>query len=121
MGFISIAFGFLNEKFALISGIIGFEVNQYLQDFLGKTGLTILLIFLFIAYIVLRYKVNFDVFIHKVKQKRAARQAAALLFDLEKENLNYISDFLGEKGYILTYDDFCIKTLNRSFNIITST
>jgi S-DNA-T family DNA segregation ATPase FtsK/SpoIIIE len=86
MGFISIAFGFLNEKFALISGIIGFEVNQYLQDFLGKTGLTILLIFLFIAYIVLRYKVNFDVFIHKVKQKRAARQAAALLFDLEKES-----------------------------------
>jgi S-DNA-T family DNA segregation ATPase FtsK/SpoIIIE len=86
MSFISIAFGFLNEKFALISGIIGFEVNQYLQDFVGKTGLTILLIFFFIAYIVLRYKVNFDVFIHKIKQKRAARQAAALLFDSEKES-----------------------------------
>ena len=86
MGFISIAFGFLNEKFALISGIIGFEVNQYLQDFVGKTGLTILLIFFFIAYIVLRYKVNLDVFIHKIKQKRAARQAAALLFASEKES-----------------------------------
>ena len=86
MSFISIAFGFLNEKFALISGIIGFEVNQYLQDFVGKTGLTILLIFFFIAYIVLRYKVNFDVFIHKIKQKRAARQAAALLFDSKKES-----------------------------------
>ena len=35
-------------------------------------------------------------------------------------NVNYISDFVDEKGYILTYDDFCIKTLNRSFNIITS-
>ncbi|MFT4645719.1 MAG: S-DNA-T family DNA segregation ATPase FtsK/SpoIIIE, partial [Planctomycetota bacterium] len=86
MSFISITFGFLNEEFALISGIIGFEVNQYLQDFIGKTGLTILLIFFFIAYIVLRYKVNFDVFIHKIKQKRAARKAAALLFDSEKES-----------------------------------
>jgi len=67
---ISISFGFLHEKFALISGIIGFEINQYSQDFVGKTGLIILLIFFFIAYIVARYKVNFDGLINKLKQKR---------------------------------------------------
>ena len=67
---ISISLGFLHEKFALISGIIGFEINQYSQDFLGKTGLIILLIFFFIAYIVARYKVNFDGLINKLKQKR---------------------------------------------------
>ena len=67
---ISISFGFLHEKFALISGIIGFEINQYSQDFVGKTGLIILLIFFFIAYIVARYKVNFDGLINRLKQKR---------------------------------------------------
>ena len=67
---ISISLGFLHEKFALISGIIGFEINQYSQDFVGKTGLIILLIFFFIAYIVARYKVNFDGLINKLKQKR---------------------------------------------------
>jgi len=67
---ISISLGFLHEKFALISGIIGFEINQYSQDFVGKTGLIILLIFFFIAYIALRYKVNFDGFINRLKQKR---------------------------------------------------
>jgi S-DNA-T family DNA segregation ATPase FtsK/SpoIIIE len=67
---VSISLGFLHEKFALISGIIGFEINQYSQDFVGKTGLIILLIFFFIAYIVARYKVNFDGFINRLKQKR---------------------------------------------------
>ena len=67
---ISISLGFLHEKFALISGIIGFEINQYSQDFVGKTGLIILLIFFFIAYIVARYKVNFDGLINRLKQKR---------------------------------------------------
>ena len=67
---VSISLGFLHEKFALISGIIGFEINQYSQDFVGKTGLIIFLIFFFIAYIVARYKVNFDGFINRLKQKR---------------------------------------------------
>ena len=67
---VSISLGFLPEKFALISGIIGFEINQYSQDFVGKTGLIIFLIFFFIAYIVARYKVNFDGFINRLKQKR---------------------------------------------------
>ena len=70
---VSISLGFLHEKFALISGIIGFEINQYSQDFVGKTGLIIFLIFFFIAYIVARYKVNFDGFINRLKQKREGK------------------------------------------------
>ena len=73
MVLVSVTFGFLHERFALLSGVIGFEINIYLQDFIGKTGLTILLIFFFLAYIVLRYKVTFDQFINKIKQDRAER------------------------------------------------
>ena len=83
MVLISISFGFLHEKFALISGIIGFEINLYLQDFVGKTGLTILLVFFFIAYIVAKYKVNLDNFIARIRQKRNKKEA---LFGTNQEN-----------------------------------
>ena len=66
----SIALGFVHSKYALLSGVIGFEINEYLQTFIGKTGLVILLIFIFLAYIVLRYKVTFDKYLEKLKKKR---------------------------------------------------
>jgi S-DNA-T family DNA segregation ATPase FtsK/SpoIIIE len=82
---ISVTFGFMHANFALLSGIIGFELNQYLQDFIGKTGLSLLLVFFFLTFIVVRYKVNLDAFIYKIKQKRAERTAAALLVETEEE------------------------------------
>jgi S-DNA-T family DNA segregation ATPase FtsK/SpoIIIE len=73
MVLVSVTLGFLHEKFALLSGVVGFEINAYLQDFIGKTGLTLLLIFFFLAYIVLRCKVTFDQFIHNLKQAKAKK------------------------------------------------
>ena len=92
MVLVSVTFGFLHEKFALLSGVIGFEINIYLQDFIGKTGLTILLIFFFLAYIVLRYKVTFDQFINKIKQDRAER---ALKEEEEEEEEKEVQSFQG--------------------------
>ena len=58
MIWISIAIGFVNKKNALFSGIIGYEINDYIQDFIGKTGLGILLAFLFISYVAVRFKIT---------------------------------------------------------------
>ena len=90
MLWLSLAFGFLNHKYALLSGVIGFEINNYLQNFIGKTGLVIALIFLLITYAVLRYKVNIDAFIEKMKQRKAEREAekeTQKLQDLENTKL----------------------------------
>ena len=76
---LSITLGFLPKKSALLSGIIGFEINTYLQTFIGKTGLVILLAFLLITYIVLRYKVTFDAYLEKLKRKREERVAQEAL------------------------------------------
>ncbi|QTE22934.1 FtsK/SpoIIIE family DNA translocase [Polaribacter cellanae] len=75
MLWLSITLGFVGDKFALLSGTIGFEINEYLQTFLGKTGLIIILAFTFVAYLVLRYKLTFDLFLERLKQKRAKREA----------------------------------------------
>lgn len=75
MVWLSVMLGFLNQKFAILSGTIGFETNSYLQDFIGKTGLVIVLTFLFVAYIVIRYKVTFNQFLERYKQKSEERRA----------------------------------------------
>ena len=75
MIWISITLGFAYNKYALLSGVIGFEINEFLQAFIGKTGLVILLTFFFIAYLVLRYKVSFDKHIETLKVKREEREA----------------------------------------------
>lgn len=54
----SISFGFLAHKNALLAGVVGYELNIYLQQFLGKTGLILSLIFLFVSYLVIRFKLT---------------------------------------------------------------
>jgi DNA segregation ATPase FtsK/SpoIIIE, S-DNA-T family len=71
MLWISIAFGFLENESAILSGTIGYEINDYLQRFLGKTGLSLLLAFFFIAYLALRYKLTADKIIEKIRAYRA--------------------------------------------------
>lgn len=78
MLWIAVTLGFLHQKYALLSGVIGFEINNYLQTFIGKTGLAIVLLFLLLTYLVVRYKVNIDAFIEKVKQSKLEREAREL-------------------------------------------
>ena len=77
MVWLSITLGFLHQKYALLSGIVGFEINNYLQTFLGKTGLAIVLVFLFFTYIIVRYKVTIDTYLENWKAQRAERQENA--------------------------------------------
>ena len=88
MLWISIALGFVNNKSAILSGTIGFEVNDYLQRFLGKTGLAIVLTFFLIAYLAIRYKLTADKWIEKIKQKRAEKAAFSATLDEEKPSEN---------------------------------
>jgi S-DNA-T family DNA segregation ATPase FtsK/SpoIIIE len=54
----SLVFGFFADNNTIFSGVIGFEMNSYLQQFLGKTGLFLTLLFLLIFYSVVRFKLT---------------------------------------------------------------
>ncbi len=69
----SISFGFLPNKLILFAGIIGVEINEYLQLFLGKTGLTLVLIFLLLTYVVVRYKVTPESIIRRFRARRTEK------------------------------------------------
>ncbi len=58
----SISFAFLSHKNSLLAGVIGFELKIYLQQFLGEIGLVLVLLFLFISYLVIRFKLTPDIF-----------------------------------------------------------
>ncbi|MDO6759133.1 DNA translocase FtsK [Tamlana sp. 2_MG-2023] len=57
---LSVLFGFFGNRHDILGGTIGFEVNSYLQDYIGKTGTILLLVFGFITYLAIRFKVTFE-------------------------------------------------------------
>ncbi|NCT08991.1 MAG: DNA translocase FtsK [Flavobacteriia bacterium] len=89
MIWISVTLGFLPDDFAIFSGIVGVEVNEFLQAFIGKTGLIIGLLFMFIGYLVVRYKITFDEYIENLKRKREERtlKKEAVLADKTEEKV----------------------------------
>ncbi|MFT4576893.1 MAG: S-DNA-T family DNA segregation ATPase FtsK/SpoIIIE [Polaribacter sp.] len=71
----SISFGFLPNKLFVFAGIIGVEVNEYLQTFLGKTGLALVLTFLLLTYIIIRFKVTPESVLSKFRSKNKEENA----------------------------------------------
>ncbi|WP_308993349.1 DNA translocase FtsK [Mariniflexile litorale] len=59
---LSILLGFFGNTNDILGGTIGFEVNMYLQDYIGKIGTSLLLLFGLITYLAIRFKVTFESF-----------------------------------------------------------
>ena len=56
----SILLGFFAKANSILGGTIGFEVNSFLQDYIGKIGIIALLILGLITYLAIRFKVTPD-------------------------------------------------------------
>ncbi|SFD24052.1 DNA translocase FtsK [Algibacter pectinivorans] len=57
---LSILFGFFGNKNDILGGVVGFEINSFLQDYIGKIGTALLLLFGLITYLAIRFKVTFE-------------------------------------------------------------
>jgi len=57
---LSVLFGFFGDKNDILGGTIGFEINTFLQDYIGKIGTSLLLLFGLISYLAIRFKVTFQ-------------------------------------------------------------
>ena len=58
MIWVATTFGFVNKKFALLAGVIGLEFNDSSSLYLGKVGLTIILLFGYLTYAIIRFKIT---------------------------------------------------------------
>jgi DNA segregation ATPase FtsK/SpoIIIE, S-DNA-T family len=57
---IAILFGFFSQSMPELGGIIGYEMNLFSQDYIGKTGTLLVLIFGIIIYAIFKIKVSPD-------------------------------------------------------------
>ncbi len=58
MTWVAVFFGFFPAKNSILSGVIGFEINDLLRDYLGLIGAIFVMTFLLIVYLVLRLKIT---------------------------------------------------------------
>lgn len=56
MLWLSVFFGFFASKASILGGVVGFEMNSFLQDYLGLIGTSLLMFFLFVAFSVYHFK-----------------------------------------------------------------
>ncbi|HNP66636.1 MAG TPA: DNA translocase FtsK 4TM domain-containing protein [Aequorivita sp.] len=84
MLWISIFFGFFGEKTTLFSGIIGFETNDLMQDYLGLVGTMLVMIFILIVYLVVRLKLTPEMAIDAFRSSK--KHIASEFVSDEKEN-----------------------------------
>ncbi len=57
---LSILFGFFATSLPELGGIIGYEMNLFLQDYIGQTGTLLVLIFGLVIYLIFKIKVSPD-------------------------------------------------------------
>lgn len=55
---LSVLFGFFATSLPELGGIIGYELNLFLQDYIGKTGTLLILIFGLIVYVIFKMKLS---------------------------------------------------------------
>ena len=73
---ISITAGFFSAQHPLIGGIVGYEINDVLQDYMGFAGTLLLMTFLGMIYLVIRLKWTPDALVHGIKSLFRAKPKA---------------------------------------------
>ena len=88
---ISVLFGFASSKTPILGGIIGFELNDFLQDYIGKIGTILLLLLCLIAYLAIRLKLTPQ---HFGKFFSSAKNELKSEFKKSKKNTKEVNDFI---------------------------
>lgn len=86
---LSIFFGFFAQQYDTLGGTIGFEMNSFLQDYMGKIGTILLLLFGLIVYLAIRFKLTGQHFVHLFKR---AKKDISSEFDTEEDSIKVALD-----------------------------
>lgn len=83
---LSITFGFFATSLPELGGTVGYEMNQFIQDYIGKTGTLLVIVFAIVIYLIFKIKISPDAiktFFEK-KQKDIREDIDALTVTDEK-------------------------------------
>jgi S-DNA-T family DNA segregation ATPase FtsK/SpoIIIE len=66
----SLLFGFFSNYIPELGGVIGFEMNSLIQDFMGKPGTLLVLVFSFLIYLIFKVNVSPETFQKLFERKK---------------------------------------------------
>ena len=95
MIWLALAIGFFIPSNSLLSGIVGYEMNDFLKDFIGKTGVFLILLFSLLTYIISKFKITPEVLRAKLPKKKERTETLYGIDDITDEG--YISETVHEK------------------------
>ncbi|MGK0430376.1 MAG: S-DNA-T family DNA segregation ATPase FtsK/SpoIIIE, partial [Psychroserpens sp.] len=93
---LSVLFGFFSHYNDKLGGTIGFEINSFFQDYIGKIGTILLLVFVLITYLAIRFSVNGATFINLFK--RAKKGIQSDLNSTDKDDLFVVDNDLSSEA-----------------------
>jgi S-DNA-T family DNA segregation ATPase FtsK/SpoIIIE len=95
MIWLSLALGFFVSNQSLFSGVIGYEMNDFLKDFIGKTGVFLILLFTLLSYIISKFKITPETLKSKLPKRKERIGDKSLIDDITEEG--YIAGTIHEK------------------------
>ena len=57
---LSMTFGFFSTTIPELGGTVGYEMNQFIQDYIGKTGTLLVIVFAVVIYLIFKIKISPD-------------------------------------------------------------
>ena len=94
---LSILFGFFSTTLPELGGTVGYEMNIFLQDYIGKTGTLLVIVFSIVIYLIFKIKISPD----SIKSFFEKKQTEL------KEDLNAITPQKNGADYNL--EEFAVK------------
>ena len=94
---LSITFGFFATSLPELGGTIGYEINQFIQDYIGKTGTLLGIVFAIVIYLIFKIKISPDALKTFFEKKHK---------DI-KDNLNEL--IVAENGADYNLEEFAVK------------
>ncbi len=107
---LSILFGFFATTLPELGGTIGYEMNLFLQDYIGKTGTALLLVLSIIVYLIFKIKISPDAIKSFFEKKHK---------DL-KEDISSMAG-VNDRGVDYNLEEFAVKEENEEEDIAEPT
>ena len=95
MIWLSLAIGFFMPDKSLFSGVIGYEVNDFLNAFIGKIGVFLILLFTLSAYVISKFKITPETLKAALPKKKEKPAYQAGIEDITDDG--YIAETIPEK------------------------
>jgi S-DNA-T family DNA segregation ATPase FtsK/SpoIIIE len=134
--FVSVILGFFWDYIPQLGGTVGYEMNLYIQDYIGKTGTLLVLLFGILIFLIFKIKISPDSFTKVFEKPQTAFNedisAAAIPVPLKEDteedeeeintDLPLTTPYNAKEDFVLTEDEeemgnFELKTYPSSFEI----